>query len=254
MSQSLQADRQKSFLTMGQEPPLVLVYEDHALIAVHKPAGQLFHGYTKGAPGPLADQLKAYIKERYQKPGKVYLGVVHRLDRPVSGLCIFARNSKFASRLSEQFQDHSLEKTYLALVEGVPALPEAQLEDTLSFAADEAQETAHDKVCTLSYQVIQTAEQRSLLAIRLGTGRRNQIRRQLALHGLPIVGDVEHGARSLIPGTEALDPRFRPILLHAWRLRLQHPSSFAPLELRTPVPFYWEALGSSWDLSQILLS
>lgn len=229
---------QDSYLEIGHEPALQLIFSDKALIAVNKPAGQLFHGYTKGAPSPLADQVKDYVRREKEKVGDVYLAVLHRLDRPVSGLAIFARNSKAAGRLSQQFQERSIRKCYLAIVEG--RMPEAEgiLEDELPRLSSEDEEAKGTAFCSLSYRTIAEAEGRSLLAVQLGTGRRHQIRMQLARRGCPIVGDGEYQSAARIPGAPS-DTRFAPIALHAVSLELKHPLSYEIMKLKAALPFYW---------------
>ncbi len=236
--------QQSTFLAIDEKAPLLLSHEEKSFIAAYKPAGQLFHGHTKGLPETLVDQLKGMLKEREQKPGSVYLGVVHRLDRAVSGLALFGRNSKITGRLSEQIQNRSMEKTYLAIVEGQPREASASLVDMLPKLGEEG--TAQE--CSLQYKLLAHAQGLSLLAIKLETGRRHQIRRQLALRSWPIVGDKEYGASTVFPATEALDPRFRPIALHAAALRLLHPLSYQPLLLRAEVPVFWQLISS--QLSQ----
>lgn len=235
---------QESFLALDQEAPLILAYEDRAFIAAYKPAGQLFHGYTKGLPLTLVDQLKQRIASAESKPGPVYLGVVHRLDRAVSGLALLGRNSKVSGRLGEQVQSRSIEKIYLALVEGeVPTGPQ-RLADRLEKLAGDANDPENPKTevqdCSLRCWSLGRAGGLSLLAIVLETGRRHQIRRQLALRSWPILGDQTYGASADFPGTAAVDSRFRPIGLHAAALALQHPISYKPLLLRAAVPRFWE--------------
>jgi 23S rRNA pseudouridine1911/1915/1917 synthase len=221
----------KRFLALGLQPELEILYQDKALLAVNKPAGLLFHGYTKGLPMPLVDQIKTELQP--------YVGVVHRLDRPVSGVALFARNSKWAGRLSEQFQERSLDKIYLTLVEGEPEAEKAVLEDILEAPPSTDRSSKGPQACHLTYVKLKSDRGLSLLAIKLGTGRRHQIRMQLSRRGWPIVGDQEYGASSTIPGTEALDPRFRPLALHAARLKLQHPQTYEELIISAPLPWYW---------------
>ncbi|HYX33273.1 MAG TPA: RluA family pseudouridine synthase [Oligoflexus sp.] len=219
------------FLALGRQPVLEILYQDKALLAVNKPAGQLFHGYTKGLPAPLVDQIKSEIQP--------YVGVVHRLDRPVSGVALFARNSKVAGRLGEQFQQRSLDKIYLTLVEGEPDADHAVLEDILEAPPSTDRPSKGPQACLLSYVKLKTHEGWSLLAIKLGTGRRHQIRMQLSRRGWPIVGDRDYGAQRMLAGTEALDARFSPLALHAARLKLQHPMTQAELIIQAPLPWYW---------------
>ena len=240
--------RDMTFLRVGEQPTLNIVFEDPCLMAVIKPAGQLFQGFTKGAPAPLDVQVKEYL--HHKKPGgspNVYLGIVHRLDRPVSGVVLFGLNSKFTGRLAEQIQTRQIEKTYLAVVEGHWAENEGELIDELpkhipgeknADAVDES-ELQH---CQLRYKVTQRGTTSTQLIIQLGTGRRNQIRRQFSLRGHPLVGDQKFGARALFPGTSEVEPLFRPIALHALSLKLAHPKTKSELFLEAPIPGYWDQL------------
>lgn len=178
---------------------LQILYEDNHLIAVYKPAGILVQGDDTGDP-TLMDEVKYYLKTKYHKLGKVFLGLVHRLDRPVQGIILFAKTSKGASRLSEQWRNHSVEKIYHALVIGKPK----QQRDTLVHFLQK--EEKNNKVTIseteqkdflrveLSYEVVKSNGKFSLLKIKLGTGRSHQIRAQLSAIGCPIVGDVKYGA------------------------------------------------------------
>lgn len=240
------AEFQEDFLRLDQPAPLLLAHEDRAFIAASKAAGQLFHGYTRGLPLTLVDQLKDKLQREGQKTGSAYLGVVHRLDRPVSGLALFARNSKVAARLSEQVQSRTLEKVYLALVEGEPPAGPLHLVDRLPRLAPEpgeagSQDPGEEQDCSLFAWRLGSVAGLSLLAIKLETGRRHQIRRQLALRAWPIVGDSTYGAHAVFPGSEDCDGRFRPIGLHAAALGLKHPISYLPMLLKAPVPRFWEA-------------
>jgi len=219
------------FLALGQQPDLEILYQDKAILAVNKPAGLLFHGYTKGLPLPLVDQIKVEVQP--------YVGVVHRLDRPVSGVALFARNSKIAGRLGAQFQERSLDKIYLALVEGEPEADSAVLNDILEAPPSTDRVSKGPQACHLKYLKLKSEGGLSLLAIKLGTGRRHQIRMQLSRRGWPILGDHEYGAQHMIPGTESLDPRFCPLALHAARLKITHPQTEKELVIQAPLPWYW---------------
>jgi 23S rRNA pseudouridine1911/1915/1917 synthase len=198
--------------------PVILFEDNHLLIAV-KPAGILSQADASGKPDMLTI-LKQDIKQRYQKPGEVFLGLVHRLDQPVAGVMVFARTSKAASRLSEQIRSHQLEKYYLAVVHGQPAPSQGRLEDWL--IKDET--TRMVRVCPagtgqpamLDYAVLAVDAEldQSLVAIRLGTGRSHQIRVQFASRGWPLVGDQRYGT-----GRANLD-----IALYACILRMKHPT------------------------------
>lgn len=234
----VQSPFQDSYLEIDREPPLSIIFADKSLIAVNKPAGQLFHGYTQGHPSTLVDQAKHSIREMTGKTGEVYLAVVHRLDRPVSGLAVFGRNSKAGSRLSQQFQERSVQKNYLAIVEGHLDRKNGILEDELPRLGEGKEGSA---LCRLSYEMIAEDEACSLVSIQLGTGRRHQIRMQFARRGRPLLGDSEYGSRFPIPGAPD-DKRFAPIALHALSLELKHPLSYETMKLKAALPFYWSAL------------
>ncbi len=179
---------------------LKVLYEDNHLIAVYKPAGILVQGDETGDTS-LMDEIKVYLKEKYEKTGNVFLGLLHRLDRPVSGIVLFAKTSKGASRLSEQFRVHSIKKIYQAVVEGSPKIPAQTLvhylkkDEERNFVTVFDQEVRDSKRAELVYKVIQSNDKSSLLEIELKTGRPHQIRTQLAHIGHPIVGDVKYGAK-----------------------------------------------------------
>ncbi len=171
-----------------------VLYEDNHIIAVLKPAGVLSQGDRTGDVS-MFDLTKSYLKEKYKKPGNVFLGIVHRLDRPVAGILLFAKTSKGASRLSEQFRNKTIEKTYHALVVGVPKQNRGVLmnvigKDTKMFKAQEYEDGREAK---LSYQVIKSNGIYSLLKVQIDGGQFHQIRVQLSLAGFPILGDVKYG-------------------------------------------------------------
>jgi len=220
--------------------PLSILYEDNHLLIVDKPAGLP----TMGTPGdrpPLLSLAKQYVKDRYHKPGNVYLGVVSRLDAPVSGVVLLARTSKAAARLTEQFRGREVEKTYWAVVEGVLDPPDGQLVDWLGH--DERHRRMHvvgpslpgAREARLSYRRLQRlAGRRCWLEIQLETGRKHQIRLQLSHCGHPIVGDRKYG------GVEPFSPG---IALHARRLAISHPTTAARLEFLAPTPDSWRPFG-----------
>ena len=211
-----------------------VLYEDNHLIAVAKKAGDIVQG-DKTGDVPLSDMVKAYLKEKYHKPGEVFLGVVHRLDRPVSGVVLFARTSKALPRLGKMFAEHeAVRKTYLAIVGNRPPEPQGTLIHWLT--RNEKQNTAraydrevpNSKKAVLDYRIVAQSERYYLLEITLHTGRHHQIRCQLAKIGCPIRGDLKYGA-----------PRSNPdggISLHAWRLELEHPVSHIALSIEAPLP------------------
>jgi 23S rRNA pseudouridine1911/1915/1917 synthase len=177
--------------------PAVL-YEDNHLIVVNKPAGMLVQE-------ELLPVVKQFLKEKYQKPGNVFLGLIHRLDRNVSGIVLLAKTSKGASRLSEQFRNHTTEKMYHAWVEGVPKEKKATLRNYLLKNEQTNKVSVHEKEipgsqdAELSYELVKTEGNFSLLKIALKTGRPHQIRAQLSHIGCPIVGDVKYGATKALP-------------------------------------------------------
>lgn len=223
-----------------QVPPLDILYEDNHLLAVVKPAGLATMGLADDQ-ATLLSVARQYIKIRYRKPGNVYLGIVSRLDAPVTGVVLLARTSKAARRLTEQFRSREVEKTYWAVVEGL-ASPIGTLVDWL--VHDErhrrmhvaAPETPGAKEARLSYRRLQALAGRSLLEVQLDTGRKHQIRLQLAHHGHPIVGDRKYGSREAFPAG---------IALHARRLAFTHPVKNDRLELIAPLPGSWNRFGIS---------
>ena len=177
-----------------------VIYEDNHLIIVSKRSGEIVQG-DKTGDKTLGDAVKQYIKERYAKPGNVFLGVVHRLDRPVSGLVVFARTSKALSRLNDMFRDGKVHKTYWAITKNAPAVPEATLTNWLTRNEKQNKSYAYDhevpgsKKAVLHYKVIGRSDNYTLIEVNLMTGRHHQIRCQLAGIGCPIKGDLKYGAR-----------------------------------------------------------
>ena len=220
-------------------PPLQVLYEDNHLLAVVKPAGLPTMGTPAGQP-TLLTLAKEYVKQRYQKPGNVYLGVVSRLDAPVTGVIILARTSKAASRLTGQFRSRGVEKTYWVIAEGVVEPPEGRLVDWL--AEDERHRRMHlvgptmpgAKEARLNYRRLSIVGGNSLLEVELETGRKHQIRLQLAGHGHPVVGDRKYG--SVVQFSHG-------IALHARRLVVTHPTTGATIELEAPLPAAWQRFG-----------
>jgi len=213
---------------------LHILHEDNHLLVVVKPAGLLAQGDSSGDV-TLLDLCKADLKARFGKPGHVYLGLVHRLDRPVSGVMVLARTSKAAARLSEQFRSAQVRKTYRAVVEGAPPAAEGELVGHLAAAGDQDGRTRWSpapfpgsREAHLLYRVLAAAAGRSLLEVRPQTGRRHQIRVQLAAAGCPVAGDVKYGAPSALPD--------RSVALHAWRLEFSHPVGGAALAFTAPAP------------------
>ena len=217
---------------------LVILYEDNHCLAVAKPAPLLTQGVpvnSEAGPIPtLEAQVKAYLKERYHKPGNVYLGIPHRLDRPVSGVVLFARNTKATSRLAEKFQQRQVRKIYWAVVEGQVEPPEGSWEDWLRKLAEEARSVVvepHEpgaRHAVLRYRKLGSVPGRTFLEIEPQTGRMHQIRVQAAARGWPVCGDGLYGARTPF-GPEALSPRDRIIALHARSLTFLHPIRYEPI-------------------------
>lgn len=229
-------------------PQLQILLEDGPLIALNKPAGLLTQGVPDAHPS-LEHQVKAYLKSKMNKLGNVYLGVPHRLDRPVSGIVIFAKNSKAAARLAEQFRERSLRKIYLAITERVPEPTEGTLTDWLLKDAVNAhvsvvpKGTENARHAELDYEVIAVKDGRAIVQIELHTGRMHQIRVQFASRGWPIVGDHQYGATTTFDPSIPYDHRSSPIALHAWRLQLKHPIRYEPVELTAPLPASWQRFG-----------
>jgi len=227
---------------------LEILLDDGPLIALNKPAGLL----TQGVPHAqltLEGQVKAELKTRLGKPGNVYLGVPHRLDRPVSGVVVFAKNSKAAARLAEQFRERMVRKTYLAVVEGVPVPDEGLLEDWLLKDAVAAHVTVVPagtegaKRASLAYRVLAVHQGRSLVQIELQTGRMHQIRVQFASRGWPIVGDRQYATNQIPTAGETDELRLAQIALHAWRLELKHPIRYDDIRIEAPLPPHWDPYG-----------
>lgn len=216
------------------DPRWPVLYEDNHLLAVYKPSGLLVQGDRTG-DACLLDLGKCWLKQRYDKPGNVYLGIIHRLDRPVAGIVLFARTSKAASRLSQQFRERSVKKTYLAVVHGEVADVSGRLihyierKDRVSRVVPAP--TAGSQEAGLHYTVLGTNGETSLLRIRLETGRRHQIRIQLAHMGHSILGDLRYGADRPLPD--------RQIALLAQRLSVNHPTRGDRLALACPIPQGW---------------
>ena len=229
-----------------------VLYEDNHIIAVNKTCNEIVQG-DKTGDTPLSEIVKAYIKEKYNKPGEVFLGVTHRLDRPTSGVVLFARTSKALTRLNEMFKEKSkvesrkskeelstvncqlsIKKTYWAIVQGAPKLPEARLENWL--VRNEAQNKSYiakpgakeAKQAILSYKTLAKGENYTLLEVNLETGRHHQIRCQLAAIGCPIKGDLKYGAKRSNPDGG--------ICLHARQIEFIHPLSKQDICITAPVP------------------
>ena len=221
-----------------------VVYEDNHIIIVYKNSGEIVQG-DKTGDEPLSETVKKYIKEKYQKPGNVFLGVVHRLDRPVSGLVVFAKTSKALTRLNKMFRDGEVHKTYWAITKDAPKESEGMLTDWLvrnekqnkSYAY--SHEVPNSKKAILQYKVIAHTDNYNLLEINLMTGRHHQIRCQLANMGCPIKGDLKYGAKRSNPDGS--------ISLLSHHVELAHPVSKELISIDSPVPDdnLWKALAES---------
>ena len=212
---------------------MIVVYEDNHIIVVNKTSSEIVQG-DKTGDTPLSEMVKQYLKEKYNKPGNVFIGVTHRLDRPVSGLVVFAKTSKALPRLNEMFRNGEVKKTYWAIVKECPKETEGELVHYLvrnekqnkSYAYDK--EVKNSKKAVLHYKLIGHSQNYYLLEVDLKTGRHHQIRCQLAKMGCPIKGDLKYGF-----------PRSNPdgsICLHARKVRFIHPVSKEMIQLTAPVP------------------
>jgi len=210
-----------------------IIFEDNHLIAINKANGELVQP-ANGEQDSIEESVKSYLKDAYNKPGNVFLGVIHRLDRPVSGCVLLAKTGKALARMNEQFKQREPQKIYHAIVRGVPENTEAHLEHFLrrdgkkNMTRVVAAESNDAKRAVLQYKTIGTSTSFSLLEILLETGRHHQIRAQLAAVGLPILGDLKYGDRRSLPDGG--------IALHAFRLAFQHPVTNLPVTLQANYP------------------
>lgn len=223
---------------------MTVLYEDNHIIIVNKTASEIVQG-DKTGDTPLSEIVKQYLKEKYAKPGNVFIGVTHRLDRPVSGLVVFAKTSKALARLNEMFRGSEVKKTYWAVVKERPPKDEDELVHYLvrnekqnkSYAYDK--ERPGSKKAVLHYRLIGHSQNYYLLEVDLKTGRHHQIRCQLAKMGCPIKGDLKYGF-----------PRSNPdgsICLHARRIRFVHPVSKNLIDVEAPLP-----PGNLWNGFELL--
>jgi 23S rRNA pseudouridine1911/1915/1917 synthase len=217
----------------AQKYGLEILFEDNHVLVINKKSSDISQGDRTGDE-TLPDKIKAYLKEKYVKPGNVFCGVVHRLDRPTSGALVFARTSKALERLNKQFQEKTTSKCYWAIVEGDPAKSSGKLVHFLkknekqnkSYASEN--ESPGSKKAVLSYRLLKKSDNYSLLEVGLETGRHHQIRSQLATIGCHIKGDVKYGAKRSNPDGS--------ICLHARRLEFEHPTSKERISVTAPVP------------------
>lgn len=216
-------------------PPLEILYEDNHCLAVAKPAG-VPSTHFQGTEETLDRAVKQYLRERYHKSGNVFLGIVHRLDKPVSGVLLFARTSKAAARIAEQFREGTVEKVYWAVVEGEVAATAGSLEDWLRKNEAAGRVEVVEPRTTGARQALLHFTRRGMhdgltwVEVRPQTGRTHQLRVQLAHHGHPIVGDAKYGS------VHTFD---RAIALHARALTFLHPVRYEPVTLTAEVPRLW---------------
>jgi 23S rRNA pseudouridine1911/1915/1917 synthase len=217
----------------GIENVFDVLYEDNHLIAVNKYSGILVQGDNTGDK-PLAEYVKEFLKKKYDKTGNVFCGVIHRIDRPVSGLVLLAKTSKALERMNKQFADKVIQKTYLAVVQNQPPKSQDTLVHWLTKDAQKNQAKAYtkevkqSKYCELSYQLIGQSDRYFLVQVKPVTGRAHQIRCQLSAIGCSIKGDLKYGSpRSNSDGR---------IHLHAYKLQFTHPVSSQPMEITCPLP------------------
>ena len=231
-----------SYRTIGdaeyQDLESRILYEDNHLMIFNKRTGEIVQG-DKTGDEPLSETLKAFIARRDAKPGQVFLGVPHRLDRPVSGVCLFAKTSKALERLNEMLRQGEIHKTYWALTGTRPPQDEDTLTDFL--VRNEAQKKSYvarsGKEASLHYRLMQTTDRYFLLEIQLFTGRHHQIRCQLAHMGCPIKGDLKYGARRSNPDGG--------ISLLARRIQFIHPVKKTEVDVTAPVPPQWKGIQDS---------
>ncbi len=213
--------------------PKDIIYEDNHLLAVNKRSGDLVQPDPSGESA-LEDQIKAFIKSRDNKPGEVYLGVAHRIDRPVSGLVLFAKSSKALVRLNEMIRTRDIEKRYWAVVEGTPSIERVELTHYILKDAKNHRSRAYDapkagaKEAKLRYETIGATKNYSLVEVELLTGRHHQIRAQLSKVGCPIKGDLKYGAKRSNPSGG--------IMLHSRSMSFIHPVRREPITIVAPTP------------------
>lgn len=223
---------------------MTVLYEDNHIIIVSKQSGEIVQG-DKTGDAPLSETVAAYLKEKYAKPGNVFVGVTHRLDRPVSGIVVLAKTSKALSRMNEMFRVGNVDKRYLAIVRNRPPHDSGELVNWIvrnearnrSFAYD--REVPGSKKAILRYRLVASSVNYHLLEIELMTGRHHQIRCQLAKMGCPIKGDLKYGAERSNPDGS--------ISLHAWHVMFEHPVSHIQIDVKAPLPddALWQSFNGS---------
>lgn len=226
-------------MAVEKQPPFAVLFEDNHLLVVNKPAGIATMGVTEDEPS-VAKLAKEYLKQKYNKPGNVYLGVVSRIDALVSGVLVFARTSKAAARLSEQFRERETSKIYWAVVEQLPRGQARELthwvkkDERLQRMVVTAANAEGAQQAQLIYRPLQKVAGGELLEVELLTGRKHQIRLQLATVGAPILGDRKYGSEKHFA---------HGIALHSRKLTIAHPVKKEPLEFIAPLPAAWNKLG-----------
>lgn len=226
-----------------------VIYEDNHIIIVNKAPGEIVQG-DKTGDKPLCEIVKEWIKEKYNKPGNVFLGVAHRLDRPVAGLVVFAKTSKALTRLNEMFRNGDVHKTYWAITANAPAECEATLTHYISTVEKNNKSYASlvpkkdTKEARLHYKLIASSDRYHLIEVNLLTGRKHQIRVQLSAIGCPIKGDLKYGAKRSNPDGS--------ISLLSRRVQFIHPVSKIPVDVTAPVPDdnLWKALEKNVDTNK----
>lgn len=223
-----------------------ILYEDNHIIAVYKPAGVLTQGDRTGETS-LYDMTKEYLKDKYKKPGNVFLGLVHRLDKPVSGIVLFGKTSKGASRLSEQFRNHTIQKTYHGIILGKPKEAKGSIKEKInkiSFFAEgftnktdeellaEIKKATKTRTAELAYEVVKSSDQYSLLKIMPKTGRFHQIRIQMLEMGCPILGDTKYSNQKPLPD--------KSIGLCATAISFKSATDNKTINLEIPLPESWK--------------
>ena len=210
-----------------------VLYEDNHIIVINKAAGEIVQGDKTGDKS-LCDTMKAYIKEKYAKPGNVFIGLPHRLDRPVSGIVVFAKTSKALERLNRMFSEGSVKKIYWALTKGIPNPAEAELEswilrnEKMNKSFSYPKEVKGSKRAILHYRLAAASQNYNLIEVELKTGRHHQIRCQLSSIGCPIKGDLKYGAQRSNPDGS--------ISLHARYIEFVHPVSKQLIAITAPLP------------------
>ena len=217
-----------------------ILFEDNHLIAINKKSSEIVQGDRTGDP-TMPDSIKAYLKDKYNKPGNVFCGVIHRLDRPTSGVILFARTSKGLERMNKQFRDQQTSKTYWAILENKPPNEQGRLinyvkkneKQNKSYVT--SNDTKGSKEAILNYRLISSSERYHLVEVELETGRHHQIRTQFAKIGCSIKGDLKYGAKR--------SNRDGSICLHSRQLKFNHPTTKEEICLVAPIP-----QNTFWDL------